>query len=92
VTLSEALLADLLVDGVLGIEYRNHQFEFVTVDSWTTHGQGVRAGRRCQRCKQWAMGEHPGGTADEVCPLADYRFVSEWRPSFSASREVPSDG
>lgn len=87
--LSDGPLAALLVDGVLSVEFRNHQFTYVTAGVWNTHGQGVRAGRRCQRCKQWAMGEHPGDRADEVCPMADYRFVSEWRATDSGSREAP---
>lgn len=68
------MLADLVDDGVLRLVRENHLFEFVTINLFP----GFKAGRRCRKCKQWAMGDFPGDSADEVCPKAVYRYVSDW--------------
>lgn len=83
--LIEEALSDLVEAEALQVEVRNHLFEFVTASVWRGNLQGVRSGRRCRRCKQWAMGDHPGETATAICPEADLRYVSEWRPTQGGS-------
>lgn len=77
-------LAVLTDAGFLRTETRNHEFRHI---STRTHGNGWRAGRRCQKCKQWAMGDNPGETADEHCPEAKYRFVSNWYPQVDLNKK-----
>lgn len=74
----------LVASGVLRIERRNHRFRHTT--GRTVEG-GYRAGRRCLDCNQWAMGERPGGSADEVCPKATYRYVSDWFDGLDSGSE-----
>lgn len=74
VAVSTLMVADLVDDGVLHVVHENHYFVHVTEDLHP----GFRSGRRCTKCRQWAMGEHIGGKADDVCPKSRYRLQTEW--------------